>query len=439
MMLVYDCTDRKSFDDLERWREEMVKHADASAVCVLVGNKVEAGVEKAVSTEEGQAFVDKHAMGGFFEVSAKVGTNVHAAFLGALTKTYHAVTLAAQANKEAEAKAAAAAAGGASSTPVRRSALGLGTSTEYSDGAAISRHATICVAVSARGRPLEPELQRVVAALGGVDRVAAIYRDESASGEPTLQLKLPAPDIATLTAYRDQVLSGEFDSQLTAKLATELSALEALETPTEDLKLRADRSQFAQTFETGLRRLAKLTAHQQERYEEVGEAALVHLTAPAGGGKTFVALFHILRALAKRLDVLFISGNKALCVFVSSWLATRIDNPVVRVSLLRKLHVLYRPFEEGVRSITGIRGQMIQWSAPTEPSRPDKFGLVVIDEAHHIFCDPELTAQVQLYYLDALSDDSKPSRKGAKRGFAPRVIVLSDEGQATFQSRFPDA
>ena len=295
------------------------------------------------------------------------------------------------------------------------------------------------MAVSARGRPLEPELQRVVAALGGVDRVAAIYRDESASGEPTLQLKLPAPDIATLTAYRDQVLSGEFDSQLTAKLATELSALEALETPTEDLKLRADRSQFAQTFETGLRRLAKLTAHQQERYEEVGEAALVHLTAPAGGGKTFVALFHILRALAKRLDVLFISGNKALCVFVSSWLATRIDNPVVRVSLLRKLHVLYRPFEEGVRSITGIRGQMIQWSAPTEPSRPDKFGLVVIDEAHHIFCDPELTAQVQLYYLDALSDDSKPSRKGAKRGFAPRVIVLSDEGQATFQSRFPDA
>jgi small GTP-binding protein len=38
-ILVYDLSDRQSFDALDRWRTQLLQHADQNVVIMLVGNK----------------------------------------------------------------------------------------------------------------------------------------------------------------------------------------------------------------------------------------------------------------------------------------------------------------------------------------------------------------------------------------------------------------
>ena len=61
----------------------------------------------------------------------------------------------------------------------------------------------------------------------------------------------------------------------------------------------ADASEFAAQHEAASLSLQALTPHQQEALEACGDDEHAHLMAPAGAGKTFVALHRMLRRSAR--------------------------------------------------------------------------------------------------------------------------------------------
>ncbi|KAI1321631.1 Ras- protein ric2 [Mortierella claussenii] len=78
-LLVYDISKLSTFENLERWLTELREHAGTNVVVVLVGNKSDLRHLRAVGTEEGKAFAEKHGL-LFLETSALNGTNVQQAF-----------------------------------------------------------------------------------------------------------------------------------------------------------------------------------------------------------------------------------------------------------------------------------------------------------------------------------------------------------------------
>jgi len=79
-LLVYDITRRDTFKHLSRWLEEALQHSQSNMVIMLIGNKNDLEHRRAVSTEEGKAFADKHGL-IFMETSAKTAYNVEQAFI----------------------------------------------------------------------------------------------------------------------------------------------------------------------------------------------------------------------------------------------------------------------------------------------------------------------------------------------------------------------
>jgi Ras-related protein Rab-9A/Ras-related protein Rab-9B len=84
-MLVFDLTDRHSFDNMSMWMEEFFNYADieeaqkTSFPLVLIGNKVD--VEgRQVDSAEAEAFCAQHNDMQYYETSAKTAVNVETAF-----------------------------------------------------------------------------------------------------------------------------------------------------------------------------------------------------------------------------------------------------------------------------------------------------------------------------------------------------------------------
>ena len=79
-LLVYDITNKESFNSLSRWISEARNHGNKDITLALVGNKSDLEEYRAVSVEEAQAFADQHNL-IYVETSAKTGNNVDAAFI----------------------------------------------------------------------------------------------------------------------------------------------------------------------------------------------------------------------------------------------------------------------------------------------------------------------------------------------------------------------
>jgi Ras-related protein Rab-2A len=78
-LLVYDITNRRSFDHIATWLSEAKAQADENIVFALVGNKADLEGDRQVSFDEGAAFARQENL-IFFETSAKTGHNVDMAF-----------------------------------------------------------------------------------------------------------------------------------------------------------------------------------------------------------------------------------------------------------------------------------------------------------------------------------------------------------------------
>ena len=85
VVIVYDISDRKSFDNVERWKADVQKHANPEVAMLIVGNKADLGEHRAVTFAEGGALAAERSAAGhealFFETSAKEHYNVEEAFM----------------------------------------------------------------------------------------------------------------------------------------------------------------------------------------------------------------------------------------------------------------------------------------------------------------------------------------------------------------------
>ncbi|CAG9316976.1 unnamed protein product [Blepharisma stoltei] len=79
IILAYDCTDEKSFNNIRNWVQQIKMHANENVAKVLIGNKCDRP-DKKISTEQGQALANELGI-QFFETSAKTNINVNETFL----------------------------------------------------------------------------------------------------------------------------------------------------------------------------------------------------------------------------------------------------------------------------------------------------------------------------------------------------------------------
>ncbi|XP_018349185.1 PREDICTED: ras-related protein Rab-37-like isoform X2 [Trachymyrmex septentrionalis] len=80
LLLLYDVTNKTSYDNIRAWLSEIREHANEDVVIMLLGNKSDCGTERAVKREDGERLAQEYKV-PFMETSAKTGLNVELAFL----------------------------------------------------------------------------------------------------------------------------------------------------------------------------------------------------------------------------------------------------------------------------------------------------------------------------------------------------------------------
>ncbi|KOO33988.1 hypothetical protein Ctob_010973 [Chrysochromulina tobinii] len=295
---------------------------------------------------------------------------------------------------------------------------------------------------------------------GDAKNVTALYSHEvkRASGGwmSTLQVRLMIGEVGYLHQLRDLALTGA-PSILEKELSSALLDGRRYE-------VSVDRAQFALSYEESVLSLDKLTVHQKEKLREcygtaesnplhrllrrsqelfdgTATPSYIHVEAPAGAGKTFVALNYLLSRLQSHptMTALYVARNRALCLFFVRWIIKREPNPLNRLGLLRRLQVLFEgderepPFALGPQRVM-LKNGVIQ----VESSHSDthNFSLTIVDEAHHIYTNPLCRECVGAYvlpptearHLMLLSDISQSSGKDKElypKG-KPKVVTLTE-------------
>ncbi|PIM99760.1 GTPase Rab1/YPT1, small G protein superfamily [Handroanthus impetiginosus] len=80
IIIVYDVTEKESFNNVKQWLNEIDRYANDNVCKLLVGNKCDLVESKVVDTETAKAFADELGI-PFLETSAKDAINVEQAFL----------------------------------------------------------------------------------------------------------------------------------------------------------------------------------------------------------------------------------------------------------------------------------------------------------------------------------------------------------------------
>eukprot|EP00438_Fugacium_kawagutii_P002486 Skav209079 [mRNA] locus=scaffold207:355660:360842:+ [translate_table: standard] len=244
----------------------------------------------------------------------------------------------------------------------------------------------------------------------GIDVGTTSEQMKCHDGIPSVAITVRMGNIEALQKLRDQVLSGHLDTHINQAL-TSLGCTS---------KIEMDQSLFCQLLERSLLEFKDLTEHQKDvllRFKEPH----VHLSAPAGSGKTFVAIQHVLNGLRRNAtsQVLYVSPSPALGLFFLQWIATRCasekDLKLPWDKVFSRIRLLHHPYEDLL--VPTIAGNQVI----TEPSKrdPQPFALAVLDEAHHIFRPGGLATT----FIS---------------GLAKEMLVLSDESQSFLDHTFPE-
>lgn len=79
IIIVYDISNEKSFENITKWIRNIKKHAAESCVKLLIGNKCDLENERVIKTDVGIKLAKEHGV-KFFETSAKSSINIEEAF-----------------------------------------------------------------------------------------------------------------------------------------------------------------------------------------------------------------------------------------------------------------------------------------------------------------------------------------------------------------------
>ena len=80
ILLLYDITNRSSFESVNKWIESIREVADEKISIILIGNKCDLEKERKISKDEGEAKSAEFNL-PFFETSCKEGINIKEVFL----------------------------------------------------------------------------------------------------------------------------------------------------------------------------------------------------------------------------------------------------------------------------------------------------------------------------------------------------------------------
>ena len=154
--------------------------------------------------------------------------------------------------------------------------------------------------------------------------LTAIYQGDAPG---SLVLRIRVSDINLLHTLRDNIMQGRFAAELCkivkqpgqlarANSTALTSALEPASVHVkqllpDDLAVEVDLTAFAKMYESSILRLDTLTPHQENKLGEalrlVDSRRNLHVKAPAGAGKTFVAMQLILQKLREGKTVLYVA------------------------------------------------------------------------------------------------------------------------------------
>ncbi len=79
IVLLYDITNQKTFDNVKNWINQIKEEVTDKVCIILVGNKIDAEEKRVVTTEQGEKMGQDFGL-MFFECSAKTGENITLAF-----------------------------------------------------------------------------------------------------------------------------------------------------------------------------------------------------------------------------------------------------------------------------------------------------------------------------------------------------------------------
>ena len=147
-------------------------------------------------------------------------------------------------------------------------------------------------------------------------KVLGLGQDRLRTGTSALKVRILIKDVCALQSLRDRVLSGAIQDDIN----------KALSDPEWDVPVQVDKSRFFELYEENMLALNKLTPHQQEKLAAIGGHVDVHLSAPAGAGKTFVSVQHVLNILQSDPPgyVLYVAPRRELIYHFQHWILVRL-------------------------------------------------------------------------------------------------------------------
>ena len=86
-LLVYDITNPKTFENIDRWLSDLKVNGDENISVVLLGNKSDLESDRKVSTQQGKEKAEFYKL-AFMETSALNGNNIEKAFSELITDVY---------------------------------------------------------------------------------------------------------------------------------------------------------------------------------------------------------------------------------------------------------------------------------------------------------------------------------------------------------------
>eukprot|EP00438_Fugacium_kawagutii_P029136 Skav236423 [mRNA] locus=scaffold4816:50159:58700:- [translate_table: standard] len=230
--------------------------------------------------------------------------------------------------------------------------------------------------------------------------VKTISEEQLDDGRPCLQVQFDLPTIGQikqaqmLMMLRDAVLSKDLDTKLNADLSKQ--------GVNEDLAV--DNAQFLKRYSRKLMSFTSLTPQQEEMVQRfsVFPNEHIHLAAPAGCGKTFVALRHVVTKLRTSTggSIMYICPNRSLIFYFVQWLLIQEPDH----EWLQQMIVMHQPYAQFMR--VSMENHRIILEALQD--QPTGVVLAVFDEAHEVLrMDSSLFSKIEAQQKILLSDVSQ--------------------------------
>ena len=231
--------------------------------------------------------------------------------------------------------------------------------------------------------------------------VKSVHESRLQNGMPCLAVDFDLQTIQEKHRLRDAVLSDDLAFLLN----------NALENRGITEELAVDNTSFFNQYAASLLSSSQLTNHQAEKLEELSRYLDedVHLSAPAGAGKSFLAIRHAISKLSSSSQgkILFISPNRSLGFYFVRWLLTYAKSSLPTMSrnkLLQRVVLMHAPYDR----FTGVHIEDCQIVLQELTMMPDDLVLAVFDEGHEIFrTNQRLFQEVRAQHKLILSDLSQ--------------------------------